>query len=59
MRRRKAKEVFILKKDFYTEITYQELWKLLDTDPEYENKHFPVIVSSTDTPTSSKISNQG
>ena len=40
MRRRKAKKVFILKNNDYTEITYQELWKLLDTDPEYENKHF-------------------
>lgn len=40
MRQRKAKKVFILKNNVYTEITYQELWKLLDTDPEYENKHF-------------------
>ena len=40
MRRRKAKKVFILQNDSYAEITYQELRKLLDTDPEYENKHF-------------------
>ena len=38
MRQRKAKKVFILKNNVYTEITYQELWKLLDTDPEYENQ---------------------